>query len=132
MIQPRMPVIIEKADWPVWLGEVEDDVPARSAQRRENVLRLWLAKRARRSNGSAIKLLVFGNFCARRHVERRAFLHHQAAIERKVIPVGVANEIHSVEVPVLEIHVMDIVTACTKSPLPGKAKRKPEKTRLAA
>jgi putative SOS response-associated peptidase YedK len=42
-IQPRMPVIIEKADWPVWLGEVEGDVPALLRPAPENVLRLWLA-----------------------------------------------------------------------------------------
>jgi len=34
MIQPRMPVIIEKADWPVWLGEVEGDVLSCSVRRR--------------------------------------------------------------------------------------------------
>jgi putative SOS response-associated peptidase YedK len=42
-IQPRMPVIIEKADWPVWLGEVEGDVPALLRPAPETVLRLWLA-----------------------------------------------------------------------------------------
>ena len=42
-IQPRMPVIIEKADWPVWLGEVEGNVPALLRPAPENVLRLWLA-----------------------------------------------------------------------------------------
>jgi putative SOS response-associated peptidase YedK len=25
-IQPRMPVIIEQADWPIWLGEEDGDV----------------------------------------------------------------------------------------------------------
>ena len=34
-IQDRMPVIIEKADWPRWLGEQEGD-PAP-----DNVLRVW-------------------------------------------------------------------------------------------
>ena len=38
-----MPVIIEKADWPVWLGEVEGNVPALLRPAPENVLRLWLA-----------------------------------------------------------------------------------------
>ena len=42
-IQPRMPVIIEKADWPVWLGEVEGNVPALLRPAPETVLRLWLA-----------------------------------------------------------------------------------------
>jgi putative SOS response-associated peptidase YedK len=28
LIQDRMPVIIEKADWPVWLGEAEGDPAA--------------------------------------------------------------------------------------------------------
>jgi putative SOS response-associated peptidase YedK len=27
-IQPRMPVIVERADWPEWLGEAEGDVTA--------------------------------------------------------------------------------------------------------
>jgi putative SOS response-associated peptidase YedK len=31
-IQDRMPVILEKEDWPVWLGEAEGDVPACSAR----------------------------------------------------------------------------------------------------
>jgi putative SOS response-associated peptidase YedK len=44
-IQPRMPAIIEKADWPVWLGEVEGDVPALLRPAAENVLRLWLTDR---------------------------------------------------------------------------------------
>jgi putative SOS response-associated peptidase YedK len=39
MIQPRMPVIIEKADWPTWLGEVEGDVPALLRTAPEDVLR---------------------------------------------------------------------------------------------
>jgi putative SOS response-associated peptidase YedK len=42
-IQPRVPVIIEKADWPVWLGEVEGDVPGLLRPAPEAVLRLWLA-----------------------------------------------------------------------------------------
>jgi len=25
-VQPRMPVIIEQADWPIWLGEEDGDV----------------------------------------------------------------------------------------------------------
>jgi putative SOS response-associated peptidase YedK len=54
MIQPRMPVIVEKADWPVWLGEVEGDVSALLRAAPEDVLRFWpVAKRVGnvRSNG---------------------------------------------------------------------------------
>ena len=54
MIQPRMPVIIEKADWPTWLGEVEGDVPALLRTAPEDVLRFWpVAKRVGnvKSNG---------------------------------------------------------------------------------
>jgi len=41
-VHNRMPVILEEADWPVWLGEREGDPTAlllRPAQ--EDVLRLW-------------------------------------------------------------------------------------------
>ena len=61
---------------------------------------------------SAVKQLVFRNVRARRYVERRAFPHHQAAFEREVVLVSVADEIHGVELTILEIHVVDIVTAC--------------------
>jgi putative SOS response-associated peptidase YedK len=40
-IQDRMPVIIEQADWPLWLGEAEGDVPALLRPLAEDVLRLW-------------------------------------------------------------------------------------------
>jgi putative SOS response-associated peptidase YedK len=40
-IQPRMPVILERADWPLWLGEVEGDVPALLRPLPEGMLRLW-------------------------------------------------------------------------------------------
>jgi hypothetical protein len=40
-IQDRMPVILEKVDWPIWLGEVEGDVPALLRPLPENVLRIW-------------------------------------------------------------------------------------------
>jgi putative SOS response-associated peptidase YedK len=43
MIQPRMPVIIEKADWPVWLGETEGNVAALLRPAPEDVLQLWPA-----------------------------------------------------------------------------------------
>jgi putative SOS response-associated peptidase YedK len=41
MIQPRMPVIIEKADWPVWLGETKGDVAALMRPGLNDVLRVW-------------------------------------------------------------------------------------------
>jgi putative SOS response-associated peptidase YedK len=40
-IQDRMPVIIEKADWPVWLGEAEGDVSALLRPLPDDVLRIW-------------------------------------------------------------------------------------------
>jgi putative SOS response-associated peptidase YedK len=40
-LQDRMPVILEKADWPLWLGEVEGDVPALLRPLPEDVLRVW-------------------------------------------------------------------------------------------
>jgi putative SOS response-associated peptidase YedK len=41
-IQDRMPVILEKADWPLWLGEVEGDIPALLRPLPEGVLKAWL------------------------------------------------------------------------------------------
>jgi putative SOS response-associated peptidase YedK len=40
-IQARMPVIIEKADWPVWLGEAAGEVTALMRPAPEVVLRVW-------------------------------------------------------------------------------------------
>jgi putative SOS response-associated peptidase YedK len=40
-IQDRMPVILEPADWPVWLGEAEGEVPALMKPAPEDVLRIW-------------------------------------------------------------------------------------------
>ncbi len=40
-IQDRMPVIIEKADWPIWLGEVDGNVPALLRPLPDEVLRVW-------------------------------------------------------------------------------------------
>ena len=36
-----MPVIIERADWPIWLGEAEGDVPALLRPAPEDALRFW-------------------------------------------------------------------------------------------
>ena len=36
-----MPVIIEKADWPLWLGEVEGGPTTLLRPAPEDVLRLW-------------------------------------------------------------------------------------------
>ncbi len=40
-IQPRMPVIIEQADWPIWLGEADGDVGALLRPAPEDMLLLW-------------------------------------------------------------------------------------------
>jgi putative SOS response-associated peptidase YedK len=40
-IQDQMPVIIEREDWPLWLGEVEGDVAALLKPSAEDVLRFW-------------------------------------------------------------------------------------------
>lgn len=40
-IQDRMPVIVEKANWPLWLGEAEGDVAALLRPAPEDVLRFW-------------------------------------------------------------------------------------------
>jgi putative SOS response-associated peptidase YedK len=44
-IQDRMPVIIEKADWPVWLGEAEGDPAAMFRPAPNDVLRVWRVDR---------------------------------------------------------------------------------------
>ncbi len=40
-VQDRMPVIIERTDWPLWLGEVEGDAATLLRPAPEGVLRLW-------------------------------------------------------------------------------------------
>ena len=40
-IQARMPVIIEKDDWPLWMGEVEGDILSLLRPAPEHVLRVW-------------------------------------------------------------------------------------------
>ena len=40
-IQDRMPVIVEQADWPLWLGEVDGDVATLLRPAAEGVLRIW-------------------------------------------------------------------------------------------
>ena len=40
-IQDRMPVIIEREDWPLWLGEAEGDVQALLRPAAEDTLRFW-------------------------------------------------------------------------------------------
>lgn len=40
-IHDRMPVILEPADWPVWLGEAEGDPAALMRPAAEDVLKLW-------------------------------------------------------------------------------------------
>ncbi len=41
-IQDRMPVIIERKDWPLWLGEAEGDPASLLYAAPEDVLRLWV------------------------------------------------------------------------------------------
>ena len=40
-IQDRMPVIIEREDWPLWLGEVDGDSRTLLRPAPEDVLRVW-------------------------------------------------------------------------------------------
>jgi len=40
-IQDRMPVIIEREDWPLWLGEVDGDPVSLLRPAPENALRVW-------------------------------------------------------------------------------------------
>jgi len=45
-IHTRMPVIVEAADWPLWLGDVPDDAATLLRPAAETVLRLWPVGRA--------------------------------------------------------------------------------------
>jgi len=45
-IQERMPVIIERQDWPIWLGEVEGDPTSLLQAAPEDVLRVWRVGKA--------------------------------------------------------------------------------------
>jgi putative SOS response-associated peptidase YedK len=45
-IQDRMPVIIERQDWPLWLGEMDGDPTSLLRPAREDILRLWRVGKA--------------------------------------------------------------------------------------
>jgi putative SOS response-associated peptidase YedK len=45
-IQDRMPVIIERQDWPLWLGEAEGDPSSLLRAAPDNVLRVWQVAKA--------------------------------------------------------------------------------------
>ena len=45
-IHDRMPVVVEEADWPVWLGEAPGDAAALLHPAAEGVLRVWPVSRA--------------------------------------------------------------------------------------
>jgi putative SOS response-associated peptidase YedK len=56
-IHDRMPVIVEQSDWPVWLGEVDRDVPALLHPADDEVLKVWPVGKAvntSRNNGAAL------------------------------------------------------------------------------
>ena len=45
-LHERMPVILEAADWPAWLGEADGDAPALMRPAADDVLNLWPVSRA--------------------------------------------------------------------------------------
>jgi putative SOS response-associated peptidase YedK len=45
-IQDRMPVIIERQDWPLWLGEIDGDPASLLRPAPEDALRLWRVGKA--------------------------------------------------------------------------------------
>ncbi len=45
-LHERMPVVLETADWPAWLGEVPGEPPALLRPAGDDVLRLWPVSRA--------------------------------------------------------------------------------------
>src|SRR6185437_8139328 len=60
---------------------------------------------------SAIELLVFGDIRIWRDVKSGALRCQDASLEGEVVAESVSNEIHRVEVPSLEVHVVHIVAA---------------------
>jgi putative SOS response-associated peptidase YedK len=56
-LHERMPVVLDPADWPVWLGEAEGDPTDLMRPAGDDVLRLWPVSRAVnsvRNNGAAL------------------------------------------------------------------------------
>ncbi len=56
-LHERMPVVLEPADWPVWLGEAEGDAAALMRPAGDHALRLWPVSRAVnsvRNNGATL------------------------------------------------------------------------------
>jgi putative SOS response-associated peptidase YedK len=45
-IHPRMPVVLEPADWPIWLGEEAGDAATLMRPAADDVLRVWPVSRA--------------------------------------------------------------------------------------
>ena len=45
-LHARMPVVLDEADWPLWLGEVDGDVPALLRPAAEDALTFWPVSRA--------------------------------------------------------------------------------------
>jgi putative SOS response-associated peptidase YedK len=45
-LHERMPVILEPADWPAWLGEAEGDPTSLLRSAANDVLKLWPVSRA--------------------------------------------------------------------------------------
>ena len=45
-LHDRMPLVVEPADWPAWLGETDADPAALLRPAAEDVLRLWPVSRA--------------------------------------------------------------------------------------
>jgi putative SOS response-associated peptidase YedK len=62
LIQERMPVIIERTDWPLWLGEEDGDVMTLLRPVPADRLRMWSVERAVnsvRNDGPAL-LMPYG------------------------------------------------------------------------
>ena len=56
-LHERMPVVLEEADWPLWLGEVDGDAVGLLRPAADDVLRLWPVSRAVnivRNNGAEL------------------------------------------------------------------------------
>jgi putative SOS response-associated peptidase YedK len=66
-IHSRMPVVVEAADWPVWLGEAEGDPAALLHPAGEDVLRVWpISQRVgspRNNDASLIEPIELADAC---------------------------------------------------------------------
>jgi hypothetical protein len=83
VVHERMPVILEREDWAVWLGETEGNYPALLRPSAEGILRIWpVDKRVGnvRNDGPELLLPHISHRKPRRRVPLRRIRRDWAAI----------------------------------------------------